>query len=270
MQCVRTLHTGGRLEFCAYAAISGGFQTTLPAAGMRTLSLVPTQLQRVIELRGGVEALRSYDALLIGGAAVSNALLAKARSYRLPIVVGYGMTETAAMIAAQSSADFLSGQPLAGRLFPGVAAHIEQGQIYLQSPSLCLGIYPELRADGAVYPTGDEGLINERGELLVTGRLDRIINTGGEKVDPQEVESALLCTGQVSECAVVAKPDPTWGAIVVALFVPSPSFRKVEDVKAAAQKHLAGYQIPKDWIPVDALPRMANGKLDRQRLMDFG
>jgi O-succinylbenzoic acid--CoA ligase len=264
MQAVRTFETGGRLALGDYreqAASAPG----MPGREAFHLSLVPTQLGRVLAREGGADWLRSFGLILLGGAALPEDLQAAARASGLRVAGSYGMTETAAMVAVQRPADFLAGEPLAGEVFPHAQVTVEDGEIAIRAASLFRGYYPELPAERAEFRPGDEGLLDEKGRLRVSGRRDRLIISGGEKIDPLEVEAVIRRLAPGAEALVAGEPDPDWGQRVVALMagVDEAGLQTLTD---ALRGHLQPAHLPKRWIRVKTLPLKPNGKLDRVRL----
>jgi len=246
----------------------------------KCLSLVPTQLQRiladdteVVPPRNHLEKLKSAKAIFVGGAPMSEALAVHARRAGLPIVPVYGMTETGAMAVAQTSEDFLSGNylPQCGQALPHVQVEVLDevgsicppgvfGRIRLRSDSLFQGYWGRPAIDlSQGYLTDDEGMLDSEGRLTILGRMDRLIITGGEKVDPREVEAALLECAGVREALVLGKPDDEWGQRVCAYVVGE--IADAAFLKLQLQGRLVSYKIPKEWNFVDRLPFDEKGKI---------
>jgi acyl-CoA synthetase (AMP-forming)/AMP-acid ligase II len=99
----------------------------------------------------------------------------------------------------------------------------------------------------------------------VLGRLDAIINTGGEKVDPAEVEAAIRETALVRDVAVIGVPDPEWGEMIVALIVGGEPGSETQ-IAALISVRLSPPKRPKRWVRVASLPRSEAGKIDRRQL----
>lgn len=263
MQAVRSFVTGGRLVLADCRDLSA-----YPELDRATfhLSLVPTQLQRMLDKPDGADWLRGFGLILMGGAAMPRELLDKARQVRLPLACSYGMTETAAVVAAQRPEAFLAGEPLAGELLPHAAATIGEGsEILLFARSLFQGYYPEKPEPRKGHATADEGHLDGQGRLVVVGRLDRLINSGGEKIDPLVVETAIRGQRPGALVLVAGEPDPEWGQRVVALV----NGLTEADIHALAEElktHLSPHLLPKRWLVVDALPLKPNGKVDRAQL----
>jgi acyl-CoA synthetase (AMP-forming)/AMP-acid ligase II len=118
--------------------------------------------------------------------------------------------------------------------------------------------------DGRRYAvTGDEARVECHGGITLLGRGTAVINTGGEKVWPEEVEAALRSNPDVLDVAVVGREDERWGQRVTAILqVTADSQVSDEQLAACCREKLAPYKCPKDWLRVDAVPRTAVGKPD--------
>jgi O-succinylbenzoic acid--CoA ligase len=173
--------------------------------------------------------------------------------------------------------EFMVGREGVGRALPHARVEVvdeasgeivpvgEAGRIQVRASSLFRGYHLETGTPSEVLLTADRGVLAADGSLMVLGRIDAIINTGGEKVDPAEVEAAIRATGLVRDVAVVGVPDAEWGEIVVAMIVGAPPGSEPE-IAARAGARLSPPQRPKRWVHVAALPRTGAGKLDRRRL----
>jgi O-succinylbenzoic acid--CoA ligase len=139
----------------------------------------------------------------------------------------------------------------------------DDGRIALETDALFRGYYPEFDASRR-FVTADLGRL-DRGRLIVLGRHDGAINTGGEKVQPAEVEAVLRATGEFDDVAVLGLAHPEWGQAVVAVYATArrPDFAKVDTLVAA---QLAPAKRPKHYVAVPEWPRTAAGKLDRAQL----
>lgn len=275
-QLIRALATAGELFLGDWPALAAGRRPELPPrAGGWMLSLVPSQLQRLVDDSAACAWLRGFGTILLGGAPAGAGLLARARAAQLPIAIAYGASETAAVFAAQSPESFLRGEtgllPLSHAtvriLDPDTDAPLAAprlGRIEVAAPSLFLGYWPEQRPAGPLR-TDDLGFLDATGRLHVAGRADAAINTGGEKVHPAEVEAALQATGAFSEVVVCGAPDDRWGERVVALY-PAADDPDLAAVERALRATLSPHKLPKSWLPVDGWPRTAQGKTDRAAL----
>lgn len=225
------------------------------ALGTTLVSLVPTSLDRVDA--------RSFRYVVLGGSADP--------TERPPNVVHtYGLTETG------------GGVVYDGVALPGVEVDVQplpdpsdptgrDGRIRLRSPTLARGLR---LGDGTVVPvatddgwlvTGDLGHLDARGHLVVAGRADDLIISGGENVWPNAVEAILARHPSVAEVVVLGRPDPTWGQRVVARVVPADAARppSLDDLRALVREELAAHAAPRELELVEALPRTNLGKLSR-------
>jgi o-succinylbenzoate---CoA ligase len=267
MAWMRTVLTGGSYLPCSWKAVEAGERPALPAGdGDWFLSLVPTQLQRLLGDAKAEDWLRGFRAVFVGGAPAWPELIEAGAKARLPLAFTYGMTETAAMIAALRPEEFLAGGRGNGAVMPHAQITFDvEGRIGIAGASLFRGYWPELRT-GDFWPTEDLGRLDGRGSLQVTGRRDALIITGGEKVDPAEVERVLRGTGQFADVAVVGVPDTRWGEAVVACYPAEFAPHDPEAVARVLASHLAGFKYPKRYVAFDRWPRNAQGKVNRATL----
>ncbi|MEM9164476.1 MAG: 2-succinylbenzoate--CoA ligase [Cyanobacteria bacterium P01_F01_bin.4] len=296
MQALRTWFSGGQLVVQPFKSLRQGDRQIQPAPAW-FISLVPTQLHRLLSADTANHStdfttwLSQFQAILLGGAPAWPPLLAQARKQQLPIALTYGMTETAAQIATLKPQDFLKGLQSSGQVLPHARVTIQPemdmaaigqplpanqvGRICIQTESLMLGYLPSSEADFAAeqslrtqfYPD-DLGYLDPQGYLHIVGRTSHKIITGGENVFPTEVEAALWATQQVKDVCVIGLPDPDWGQIVTAVYVPAHDQVTAQTLKAALRKKLSAYKHPKQWMATATLPRNAQGKVNRQALLE--
>jgi O-succinylbenzoic acid--CoA ligase len=256
---VRSLLTGAEpvISTRIGADLLGGSAGEAPASGdVAYVSLVPTQLRRLLDAGAAVQ---SFRAILLGGAAPPAGLLARARSAGARVITSYGMSETCGGCV-------YDGIPL-----DGVRADVgSDGRIRLAGPVLFSGyrLRPDLTAaamDGGWFVTSDLGSVDAGGRLAVLGRADDLINSGGEKVVAAQVEAVLAsCTG-VREAIVVGVPDPEWGERVTALVVPADPAAPpgLDLLRAHARASLPGYAAPRGLVLLAEIPLLPSGKPDR-------
>ncbi len=226
----------------------------LLAAEATLASVVPTMLARLLDL--GVPDRLRVRGILVGGAAAPPGLLARAVDAGLPALATYGMTETCSQVATTLPGADPTG-PLAP--LPGVELRIVGGRIEVRGPMVSPGYVGEPPTGGWLR-TGDLGKLTPEGGLRVLGRADDVIITGGENVHPAVVEEALARLDGVGEVVVVGVPDPEWGERVAAAYT-GPA--DVETVEKAARSVLAGFEIPRVWLRLAAVPLTPAGKPDR-------
>jgi o-succinylbenzoate---CoA ligase len=232
---------------------------TVATSGCAHVSLVPTQLRRL--LGQGIDMstpLASFRSVLLGGAAAPADLLDAARAAGVRVVTTYGMTETCGGCV-------YDGIPL-----DGVRAEIRDeaadgsGRIWLGGPVLFSGYLDGPGPDDGWFRTGDLGHLDASGHLVVRGRADDVINTGGFKVVPGEVEAALQTCPGVRDAAVVGLPDPEWGERVIAVVVPADPADPpgLDLLRLHVQRRLPRYAAPSRVVFVDAVPLLPSGKHD--------
>nr|WP_239579613.1 AMP-binding protein [Microlunatus panaciterrae] len=244
-------------------------------SGRRYLSIVPTQLVRALQHPGLSAELAEVDAVLVGGAALADTTLARARAAGIRVVTTYGMSET-------SGGCVYDGIALAG---VEVSLNPDTQRISIGGPMLFSGyrLRPDLTA--AVLQQGrlvtadrgrwrpDPGGPGRRLELI--GRVDDVVVSGGLNVDLAQVESAARSWPALggAELAVVAVPDEQWGSRVVAVCEAGtagaalPPSAHLEELRRFLSGALPAYAAPRQLVRLWRLPRTSSGKIDRQRLV---
>ena len=291
----------GHFDAAAFVELAGPALEQAERAGLPALtSLVPTQLTRIVTGASGDDAraralLKRFAAVLVGGAATSPDVLARARGQRIAVRTTYGSSETA------------GGCVYDRRPLPGVSLSVLEpddsgaGRLQISSPTLALGYLTEdggtdggvfvgqgpsadgqghdgarpdsVRPDGAgrSFRTSDLAELDADGALTVLGRADDVINTGGRKVIPQDVERmidrSLMLRGLVRGAVVVGVPDPEWGQRVEAL-VTLEEGADPDEAPALVRAALRTTEVPAHMIPkrvhvVAELPLLGIGKVDR-------
>ena len=274
MQALRVWLSEGQLVTQSFKQLEAGYRLVAPDHSW-FISLVPTQLQRLIQTPATVQWLAQFHAILLGGAPAWPDLLAQTQ--QLPIALTYGMSETAAQVATLRPQEFRRGDRSSGAPLPHVTLVIHErssqplstdtvGQIALQTPALGLGYWPDIRFTQTWFYTDDLGYLDERGHLHVVGRSSQKIITGGENVFPAEVEAALLATGLVKDVCVVGLPDQVWGQVVAAFYVVTSGMPSPRQIKHALKPLLSSYKHPKRWRVTHKIPRNAQGKVNRSRV----
>lgn len=264
MPVLRSFFTGGTVKLLSDWRIFGH----LPPDSVQNhiFSLVPRQLQTLLDSGQAIPPLQALQMILLGGGPSWQTLLEQARKENLPLSPCYGMTETLGLIARIPVREFQDNPTAAYQVLPNVSLDILSpdpagiGTIKLQTPALMVGYYPErLTIPGLI--TGDLGSLNGHQQLTLWGRQQRLIMTGGEKVLPEEVEAVIQNTGLVADVYVFGQDDATWGEIVTAIYVPAGPGVTEADLKAALVGQLSYYKHPKHWQSVAKLPRTPQGKL---------
>lgn len=236
------------------------FAAEARAAAAAYTSLVPTQLRRLLDSETGLTALRSFSAVLLGGAAADDALLDRAFDAGVTVVTTYGMTETC------------GGCVYDGRALDGVRVRLDDtGRILLGGTTLAAGYRGDVGASDAAaftsdgwFRTADVGTWTNDGRLRLLGRADDVIVTGGENVAPGPVERALLNVDGVREACVVGVPDREWGFRVAAAIVAEPGVTlDPERIRTAVSPVLGRAATPRAIEVFESLPLRGIGKPDR-------
>lgn len=261
----------------------------------RYVSLVPTQVHRLLAEPAGVAALRSFDRVLIGGAALSPPMGAALTDEGVAWTHTYGMSETSGGclydgvplpgVKVRRADDGAATASSPGHVAASVDAEVtdvagEVGRLLVAGPILADGYLdqPELDARSFVevaderwFRTGDLGHWDATAaRWVIVGRADDVIITGGHKVHPAVVANALLDMPGIAQAAVVGVPNPEWGQAVAALVVPSGSGPYAAALRAdprgwvrgELRETLANYAIPWQVAITERLPQLPGGKVD--------
>ncbi len=266
--CLPTFHISG-LGVLVRSLVSGSdpvFAGSLSpqliaASGCEYVSLVPTQLRRLLDAGAGPGPVQ---AVLLGGAAPAGALLTDARTAGWRVITTYGMSETCGGCVYDSV-------PL-----QDVQVRLADGVIEIAGPTLFtryLG-QPELTASvlaNGWFRTADLGCWLPGGGLGIRGRADDVIITGGEKVVPGEVEALLGTASGVADVVVVGVPDPEWGEAVTAVVVPADPADPPDlaGLRANVRGTMSGYAAPRRVVVVSQFPLLPSGKPDRAAVRDL-
>jgi o-succinylbenzoate---CoA ligase len=289
--CLPLCHIGGLAILLRSAIYGTSFELTrtFEAAPILELlrrrpvtlaSFVPTMVHRLVE-RIDAPITTRLRAVLVGGGPTSAEQLTEARRLGLPVLPTYGMTEAATQLATLAPDDGPDRLDTAGWALSGVELRIERpdgsqaapgeaGDIWARGPMITHGYLGDddkhARFRGRWFRTGDVGRLDERGYLSVEHRAGERIVTGGENVDPAEVERVLRDASAVADAAVVGLDDDQWGQRVCALVQPtepqSDVNALVETLEATCRRRLAVFKVPKQWLVVDQIPRTHTHKLE--------
>lgn len=201
-----------------------------------------------------------------------------------PVIEAYGMTEASHQMASNSLPPGRS-KPGSVGLARGVdialmddAGHFVErgspGEIVVRGPGVSAGYEnnPQANAQSFVngwFRTGDKGWFDEDGYLFISGRLKEIVNRGGEKISPREIDEALLEHADVSQAIAFAVPHPTLGEDLAAAVVLRRGAQVGEqDLRSFLFDRIAGFKVPSSIIFIDAIPKGATGKVQRTSLYD--
>ncbi|HLV66600.1 MAG TPA: AMP-binding protein [Polyangiaceae bacterium] len=283
--CLPVAHVGGlsivTRALAAHAAViaydpgSAGLLARVPElasvlrrTGATLLSAVPTLLRALLDASPRWSPPPTLRAVLLGGAATPVGLLERARARHVPVLVTYGLTEACSQVTTTplgTEPVIADGRVSAGRVLPGIELALdEQGRIRLRGPTLCAGYLDgeaPFDADGFLV-TDDLGRLDEHGNLFVLGRASERIVTGGENVDPAQVEAVLHTLEGVSSACVFGVPDERFGELVACALAADARF-SASSARALLERSLVPHARPRRLAVFDSLPHLPNGKLDR-------
>jgi O-succinylbenzoic acid--CoA ligase len=276
--CLPATHVAG-VQVLVRSLVAGTDPVVVPRAdadvlagsGCAHVSIVPTQLRRLLDADPDAGWARGFTSVLLGGAAAPAALVGTARAAGVPVLTTYGMSETCGGCVYDGRP--LDGVTVATGDAAGGSASEDQDRIRITGPVLFSGYRgrPDLTAaamDGAWFVTSDLGALAPDGRLTVRGRADDVIITGGEKVVAGEVASLLETCPGVREAAVVGRPDPEWGERVTAVIVPdNPAQPPTLDLLCRhVRERLPRYALPRELVLRGTLPMLPSGKPDLETL----
>ncbi|HDT6529996.1 TPA: o-succinylbenzoate--CoA ligase [Raoultella ornithinolytica] len=232
--------------------------------GCTHASLVPTQLWRLLNSEADV----SLKAVLLGGAAIPVALTEQARARGIRCWCGYGLTEFASTVCGKEA----DGAPDVGQPLPGRALKIVAGEVWLRADSMAAGYWREggvqpLVNEQGWFATRDRVEIRE-GKLTLLGRMDNLFFSGGEGIQPEEVERVLLAHPQIQQAFIVPLDDAEFGQRPVAV-VECDAQCDVAALAAWAQDKLARFQQPVRWLTLPESLKTGGIKISRRALRDW-
>ena len=276
MQFIRSFISGGKLVIVPFREVKGKKWCYFEPEEF-FISLVPTQLQALLNKPNLTNWLSKFNTVLLGGAPSWSQLINQAQLAQIPISPCYGMTETASQIVTLKPEEFLQGNKSNGKVLPHAQVKIvdetgkeietnQVGRITIQATSLALGYYPQVFTNPEYFITDDLGYFDYLGYLHLIGRHSDKIITGGENVFPVEIEAAILATGLVEDVAVIGIKDQYWGQVISAIYVPCCYQLESQQIQNCLQGKIAKFKQPKLWFAVEQLPRNAQGKINRQQL----
>ncbi len=209
----------------------------------------------------------------VGAAALPAALQAEAEEvFRAPVVANYGMTEAGPLITTNPLPPG-KRKPGSSGLPAGTEVLIDSvGEILVRGPNVMRGYEDDPAANGDAFVdgwfrTGDLGFLDEEGYLFVTGRVKELINRGGQKVSPREVESVLMSHPSVAEAVAFAMPHERLSEEVAAAVVPRDGAALTEaDLRAFAALRLADFKVPAQVAVLAEIPKGPYGKVQRTGL----
>lgn len=249
-------------------------------------SLVPTMLKRLLD-DPLFKTHRNFKSILLGGGPVTEDLLRKSAERGIPVVSSYGLTETCAQIIANplvAPSGMYTPLKSVGKPFPPNELQIrddngrvlgknQSGAIWLKGPQVFDGYYDKEETkkrfdkDGW-FNTGDFGHMNGFKHIFIESRRTDLIITGGENVNPNEVEDAMQRLPTIKEAVVIGVPDEEWGQRVTAVVTLKNGKTPVlDEIREQLKDALTDFKIPKELKIVKDFPKTDTGKVKRWELV---
>ncbi len=235
------------------------------------VSMVSTQLVRMLDEKGNRPA--GIKAMLLGGSAISRALVSRAFDAGFPIFTSYGMTELASQVTTTPAAPALDDLFTSGKLLSHRELKIaEDGQILVRGATRLegylekTGLRKPFDKDGW-FATGDIGRIDEKGRLVVTGRKDNMFISGGENIHPEEIERALESFAGVNRAFVVPVADQEFGQRPVAFLEVEKSLPTPDILEEHLRDRIPRFMNPVRYFTLDDQATGEGMKVSRKNLI---
>jgi fatty-acyl-CoA synthase len=271
---VNTLYKGGTV------LLQRGFDAescldAIQAHRVTTMFAVPTMLTMLEQTSNFAEAdLSNLRWVLGGGAPFAPATVETWLRRGIPVIASFGLSEAGPSVSFRRPDDVTGKFSSSGP--PGLLTDLDVvnrergiGELVVRGPHVAAGYWNKPEATAAVFRadglhTGDRGYLDQDGDLMIVGRSKEVIITGGENVDPVEVEQAVCAHPAVAEAVVVGVPDPLWGERVAAVVVLVPGAHlDLDDLRSFTASSLAKYKLPRQVELWEAIPKTSVGKIRR-------
>ncbi len=240
-------------------------------------SLVPTQLQRILEHK--INPNPELRNLLLGGGAIEQSLVEKALNKGWPLSAVYGSTETTSFVAYIAAGELKKNPGSSGKavspskieiIDSGVIEGDPSGEIIISSPSLFEGYLndpeeTERKLKNGKFYTGDYGILDQNEYIYVLSRRTDMIVSGGENIDPAEVERAIMRFPGIKDVCVFGRKNDEWGEVVNAAIAADEDFSD-KVLTDFLKNDLARYKVPKQYFRVPEIPRTILGKIRREKV----
>jgi len=208
-----------------------------------------------MDARQGTPFPKTLRLVLLGGSAADPALIERAKCLSTPLVCTWGMTETASQAATS-----VPGQDPAGPLppMPFSRVHANDGHLTVWGPI----------AIRNSFESQDIGEVDSAGRVLIHGRADRFITSGGAQIDLSEIEEVVLSNPDIAEAVALGIKDSKWGQRPVLAVVSSADTKEfnTEALLAWCREKLSGYKVPDEIAFLDEIPKNEMGKIQRSAL----
>ncbi|MCW8328297.1 o-succinylbenzoate--CoA ligase [Photobacterium sp. SDRW27] len=261
----RWLYRGAKLVVAGAAQLDGALAKVTHA------SLVPTQLQRLLETREKAQAPSlTLKQVLLGGAVIPVSLTKQAEAAGIHCWCGYGMTEMGSTVTAKR-ADASAG---VGAVLPNRELTLKDGEILVRGKTLCIGYYRNKTifpvAEDEWFATKDLGCWHDE-ELHILGRADNMFISGGENIQPEEIEKVLLAHSDVKQAFVLPVDDIEFGQRPVAIVETQQALDNVlrEELHSYMESRVTGFRRPVAYYVLPEALAAGGIKVSRKRLAEW-
>jgi o-succinylbenzoate---CoA ligase len=248
------------------------------------LSLVSTQLRRLINL--GIKPNAELKCVLLGGGYIEDSLVNEAIKEGWPIAKVYGSTETSSLVTfvdcnKDKTKKLSGGKPLGNNQIFIVNERKDflppqvKGEIAIKSESCAKGYFnnpkeTDEKFRDRIYYTGDSGYIDEEGYLFIDSRMNDLIISGGENINPFEIETVLMEYPGIQNVSVFGQEDKEWGHIVSVAIITEPGLNVPEkELKEFLLQKISPYKLPKKYYFMKEFPRSPLGKVQKEKLREI-
>jgi len=214
--------------------------------------------------------------VLLGGGFADKELIFKAMNNGWKIAKVYGSTETSSFVSFMNTTEVYNKPGASGKIIPPNEIKITvEREVIVKSPSIMKGYFNNeqetfSKLKNGFYQTGDLGFIDNEGYLFIESKRDDLIITGGENVNPVEVEKTILLNTKVKEVCVTGLDDSQWGQVIFAAVVLNENTDMTEnELKLFLKDKISSFKIPKRFILIDHLPKSELGKVYRKQVKDM-
>jgi oxalate---CoA ligase len=273
----------GSKIFCSPGFNALKFFSWMPIAKPTWYTAVPTMHQTILARAGqnkDIIAAHPLKFLRSSSSSIPPQVIAELEAvFNAPLIESYGMTEAAHQMASnplppatrkpgtvgQAAGPQVAIMDLDGNLLPAGST----GEIVIQGPNVTAGYENNPKANGEAFTngwfrTGDQGVLDAEGYLSITGRLKEIINRGGEKISPREVDEVLMDHAAVAQVVTFAVPHDKLGEDVAAAVVLKEGASATEkELREFVAQRLVDFKVPRKIVLLDEIPKGATGKLQR-------
>jgi len=277
LQTLPALHVGARVILHPRFAPEAAFDCFERERPTLTLQVPATMTALVDHPRWPRADLSSLRAVWAGSSLLPAPLVGAFHARGLPVCNVYGATETGPFSIALPPEHAISHAGSCGWPAPGVEVRLEHvqdgvGELLVRAPNVVARYWPDqpARDQQGWFHTGDLASRAADGSYTVAGRAKDLIVSGGENIHPAEIENVLADHPAIAECAAFGVPDGQWGEVVAVAVVRKPGQAvSEEELTALLAGRLARFKLPRRWLWLEALPKTALGKLQRQTLAEW-